>query len=66
MNLFTGFMNFLRKRITFRFEVSTAVRGNHFTEPRRNAKQRNAIRPVVEYKCDIILKGNIPLYFINH
>ena len=42
MKLSTGFMNFLRNRITFRFEVSTRVRGNHLTEPRRNATQRNA------------------------
>jgi len=66
MKLSTGFMNFLRKQITFRFEVSTAVCGKHFNEPRRNAKQRNAISTVMEYKCDKILKENSPLYFVNH
>jgi len=39
MKLSMGFTNFLRKRITLRYEVSTAVRENHFTEPRRNATQ---------------------------
>jgi len=66
MKLSMGFTNFLRKRITLRYEVSTAVRENHFTEPRRNATQRNAISTEMEYKCDIILKENISLYFINH